>query len=351
MNKGKLTTAVLGLNDDGRLLLEAASPIDSFDIQAVADGDTRLAEHVATQYECAGYDDYRQLVMQNELDCLLVPAGMHSRDEYVRMAMKKKCHVLKLAPMARNSEEARALVKLAGDQGVTFAVGNPGRYADSFMALHDYLQRNDAGDILMVSAFCSVGGAAEAWLTDPELAGGGVLLHNCYAIVDQLVWNLGVPEQVYALTTSQAVDKQQRLYLTEDTAVVAMRFSDTLVGALQAFRQAQTTPRQEHITVYGKDRILTISKTAFSVGDRAEEEPEQVLYEYDAVDCAAKMLSDFAQSILSPKGNEFVSTGRENLRHMAVIEAAYLSAHTGFPEEPGRILQMASGLLDGPTSG
>jgi hypothetical protein len=27
---------------------------------------------------------------------------------------------------------------------------------------------------------------------------------------------------------------------------------------------------------------------------------------------------------------------------MAVIESAYLSARTGFPEEPGRILQMAS---------
>jgi hypothetical protein len=27
---------------------------------------------------------------------------------------------------------------------------------------------------------------------------------------------------------------------------------------------------------------------------------------------------------------------------MAVIESAYLSARTGFPEEPGRILQMVS---------
>jgi hypothetical protein len=54
------------------------------------------------------------------------------------------------------------------------------------------------------------------------------------------------------------------------------------------------------------------------------------------------LLKDFAQSILSPDENKLCSSGRENLKDMAVIESAYLSARTGFPEEPGRILQMAS---------
>jgi hypothetical protein len=34
---------------------------------------------------------------------------------------------------------------------------------------------------------------------------------------------------------------------------------------------------------------------------------------------------------------------------MAVLEAAYLSARTGFPEEPARILQLAGGLPVVPT--
>jgi hypothetical protein len=46
--------------------------------------------------------------------------------------------------------------------------------------------------------------------------------------------------------------------------------------------------------------------------------------------------------VLSPDKNKLASSGRENLKNMAVIESAYLSARTGFPEEPGRILQMAS---------
>jgi hypothetical protein len=44
--------------------------------------------------------------------------------------------------------------------------------------------------------------------------------------------------------------------------------------------------------------------------------------------------------VLRPEGKKMASSGRENLKNMAVIESAYLSARTGMPEEPGKILQM-----------
>ncbi len=47
MGENKLKTAVLGLNEAGRSLAEAASRVDYFQIQAVADRDINLAEKVA----------------------------------------------------------------------------------------------------------------------------------------------------------------------------------------------------------------------------------------------------------------------------------------------------------------
>ena len=67
-----MKTAILGLDEGGRLLLEAAGRVDCLQIHAVADKDTNLAENIAGECECAAYDDYRQLVIQNDLDCLLV---------------------------------------------------------------------------------------------------------------------------------------------------------------------------------------------------------------------------------------------------------------------------------------
>ena len=197
MSEGKLKTAVLGLDERGLLLLEAASQTGHFQIQAVADKDAKLAERIAAEYKCTPYDDYRQLVMQNQLDCLLVAAGTHSCDEYVRAAMKKKFNVLKLTPTARNFEEASSFVQLAEYENIKFAVANPLRFARSSLALRKFLEEGRIEQIFLITVVCAVGNQpGPSWHSDPKLAGGGVLLHNCYEIIDQMVRNFAGPQQV-----------------------------------------------------------------------------------------------------------------------------------------------------------
>jgi len=353
MSERKLKTAVLGLNDNGWLLLKAVSQIDYFQIAAVADKDTAIAESLAAEYKCAAYDDYRQLIIQNQLDCLLVAAGIHSCDEHIRTAMKKKINVLKLAPAARNFEEAAEFVRLAEDENIKFAVANVNRFAQSFLAFRQFLQQgrieqtSGAPDAIkstwepfLITAVCNVADQLHPpWHTDPKLAGGGVLLHNCYGIIDQIIWNFATPQQVYSLNTNTAGDRQQRLYLTEDTAVVTMKFTDSSFGNLIASKVFG--PQEKVLKLYGKDKILTVSENGFTVSDGAGRMSEEKKYEEDAFFGMREQLRNFARSILSPDENKLCSSGRENLDDMAVIESAYLSSRTGFPEEPAKVLQMA----------
>lgn len=344
MDEGKLKTAVIGLNEGGQLLLKAARRIKHLRIEAVADKDTKLAEQLAAEYECASYDDYRQLVVQNQLDCLLVAAGMHACEEHIRTAIKRKFNVLKLAPAARNFEEAAEIVKLAEQQETKFVVANPYRFAPSFVALRELLEQGRIEQVFLITAFCNVGDSTlPAWKTDPKLAGGGVLLHNCYPIVDQVVCNFPLPQQVHALNMSQASDKQQRHYLAEDAALVTMRFSDTLIGQVTALRRAGLGPAEELLRIYGKDKVVTASKTHMTICDGSDQTSEQLQHEDKPLGNMKRLLENFALGILSPDNNELCSTARENLRNMAVIEAAYLSARTGFPEQPAKILQRAPG--------
>lgn len=341
MSEGKLKTAVLGLDDRGRLLLETATQADYFQIQAVADRNTNLVESVAEKHKCAAYDDYRQLIIQNQFDCLLVAAAIHSCDEYIKMAMKKKINILKLAPPARNFQEAAEFVQLAEEKGIKFAIANPRRFAQSTLALRQFLQQGQIEQIFLITAFCAVGNEhIGPWQTDPKLAGGGVLLHNCYEIIDQIVWNIATPQQVYSLNTSTAGDRQQRSYLTEDTAVVTMKFTDTSFGSLIASKVFG--PEQQFLKVYGKDKILTVSNCSrFTISDGLGQTNEESEYKDDKVIWYTALLENFALSVLLPDKNKLCSSARENLKDMAVIESAYLSARTGMPEEPGRILKMA----------
>ena len=340
MDESKLKTAVLGLNDDGGVLLEAASQTDYFQIQAVADKDTKLAEKMGEQYGCSAYDDYRQLLTANRFDCLLVAAGMYSCDEYVRTAMKKKLHILKVAPAGRNFEEAAQFVRLAEDEGIKFAVANPGRFAPGFAAMRNFLEQDRIRQPFLISAVCNLGGQCQpAWHTDQKLAGGGVLLRNCYQIIDQIIYNFSIPQQVYSLTTSMAEDRQQRLYRTEDTVVVTMKFTDTLVANLIAGRTFG--PTQQFLKLYGKNKILTVSSDQFIISDGAGNVTEQMQYDHEVLCRWSKLLENFALSILQPDKNRLSSSSRENLKNMAVIESAYLSARTGMAEEPARIPEMA----------
>ena len=227
MNEKSLKTGVLGLDDAGLMLLEAASKVEFLDIQAVADKNSLLVEKIAVKYDCQHFDDYRQFIMQSQLDCVLVAAGMHNCDEYIRMAMKKKIHILKLPPAAANFEQALTFTKLANQENTKFVIATPLRFSESFLALRQYLHKEKIEHIYLLTAACNTGYSQyPAWQTDPKLSGGGVLLRNCYNIIDLLTWNFTMPQNVYSVNTNHAQDRQQRLARTEDLAVVTMKFAD-----------------------------------------------------------------------------------------------------------------------------
>jgi len=336
MVSSKLKAAVLGLDARGKGLLEAASKSGYFKIEAVGDIDSQVVEKTAAEYECRGYDDYRQLVMQNELDCLLVAAGIHSCEEHIRGAIKKNFNVLKLAPLARNFEEGQQLASLSEEAGVKFAVGNLKRFSKSFTALHEFLQDDGIEQVFLVSGMCMAGNKEQpGWQNDWKLSGGGVLLRNCYEIIDQMVWNFGIPEQVYCLNTNTASDRQQRQYLTEDTVLAVMKFGKDLIGNVMGSKAFG--PQEESLKIYSKKKILTVSDSAFVVSDRIGRIEEERSYEEDERSCMERLLENFALSIGVSDKNRLRSSAKENLAVMAVIESAYLSWRTGMPEEPGKI--------------
>ena len=345
-----LTTAILGLNEGGRRLLKAAAATGHFQIKAVADQDPQKVEKAATEYGCEAYSDYRRLIVQNQLDCLLVAAETHTCDEQVKAALRKKFHVLKLAPPARTFAEALEYVQLAESEKVRFAIGNPARFKTCYRTARDLLARDGIEPVFLITAHCRSGSTDRpVWQNDPKLAGGGVLLHDCYSLVDQILWSFPLPEQVYALAANQAPDKQQRLYLTEDTAVVSMRFSDAFMANLVATRRNEIGPNQVKIEIHGRQARLAITENEVAWETPAGRDNQKWHYDEEEQVALERLLSSFAESVLAPE-QPLASSAAENLRNMAVLESAYLSARTGFPEEPARILQLAGNLARPPAS-
>jgi predicted dehydrogenase len=351
MTEQILTVGILGLGRDGHLLLEATRQTGQFLIKAVADQDQQRIEKIAAEFQCEPYTDYRRMIVQNQLDCLFVAADIHVCDEHLKTAIRKKFNVLKLAPLARNYEEALEYVQMAEYEKVRFAIGNPARFQSSYMTAHELLSRGHVKNVFLVTAYSETTDINRpAWHADPKLAGGGVLLHDCHQIVDQILWNFSLPQQVYALTTNQAPDKQQRLYLTEDTAVVSMKFTDTLMASVVATRRSDRGPARRGLQVCGKEARLTITDNRVILSTDSGLEDQVWQYDETEQDAMQRLLLSFAQSVRDPAEHPLASSAAENLKNMAVFESAYLSARTGFPEEPVRILQITRNASRTPTS-
>ncbi|UCD52473.1 MAG: Gfo/Idh/MocA family oxidoreductase [Phycisphaerales bacterium] len=341
MAEKTLTAAILGLGKAGQDLLGAVQATNDFRIKAVADQDQQQVERVARDLECEPYTDYRQLIVQNQLDCLLVASDIHLCDEHLKTALKKHFHVLKLAPPARDFEETLEYVRLAEAENAHFAIANPARFRSSYQKAHALLAEEQVRQIFLITAHCNIGDRDRpTWYTDPKLAGGGVLLHDCHQIIDQILWSFPIPQQVYALTTNQAPDKQQRLYLTEDTAVVSMKFTDAVMGNIVATRCSDPGTNEMWLRIYGRDAVLTVDDRQVTVRSTADGKDQTWEFEESEQDAKVRLLSSFAQSVRTPDEKPLLSSGAENLANMAVFESAYLSARTGFPEEPARILRL-----------
>jgi predicted dehydrogenase len=343
MSHTPLKTAVLGLNEHARLLLECATKTELFQIDAVADKDAELAQKIASTYNCRHYDDYRVAVGQSGIDVVFAAAPLHACAEYIHIALNKKLHVLRAAPPARTFEELGEFVRQATESQVQFSIAAPLRFNKAYVAMRDYIEQNRSDNVFLVTAQCGIGISHEPWQRDPKLAGGGILLYNCYEIIDQLVQCFGTPDEVYAIATSQAPDRKQRLYVTEDTAIVTMKFVDTLTFNLIASKTL--SPHACTLIAYSKDKKVCLDKNSLKVVDDHDNLITQTNETATPLELMTQSLADFAQSITGTGQMPPVSTGTDHLATMALMEAAYLSARTGAPESPQRILQMSQNMM------
>jgi predicted dehydrogenase len=177
------------------------------------------------------------------------------------------------------------------------------------------------------------------------LAGGGVILYDCWEIIDQIVLNFGLPQQVYCVSGSTTGDRQQRLYLTENSAIITMKFSDSLSGNLLAGRAAaassKTQEPQRWLVAQGQETLIKCDDKTFEVADSRSQSSKKENFSDDNLIRMKNVLENFGSHLLWPDKNPLVSSAADNLKNMAFIEAAYLSTRTGMPEEPARILKIA----------
>lgn len=341
MDQARLTTGLLGVCGIGQRVLEAITQIKAFKLVAVADKDTRLASSVAAQYGCKGFDDFRQFVINTQMDCLTVAEGLHRCLEYIRLAISKKVNILKLSPMARGLQEAHELVGLARQSGSRYDALVIPDYAALVSAFCTASRLNDQARPVVVRGQMQLGighypQEVFTWIKDKLLAGGGVVLYEGYGLVERIVMLLGMPQQVFCRLCYDRPGKVAT-YMAEDAAILVLEFPLGLVIDLLLIRYWDQRPLHLELVAYHPEHTVRLSDRVIQIQDLVGHNVIE-RFTVDPFEQLKAGLQAYADSLLIDKDQPFEADGQQQLKVMAVIQAAYLSAKTGCPEDPNRLL-------------
>lgn len=291
-------------------------------VSAITEIDAERRERTANTFSVPDeslYDDYRAMLEAESLDALLIGTPHTLHYEQVMAGLDYGLHVFCDKPLATDLGHAREIAERFEDSDRTLMVGYQRHLNPSFIAARERFSDSEPRWITAEVTQDWVDRFDDAWRTDPDLSGGGMLYDTGSHLLDAVLWTSGLePTRVSSKMTF--VDDERRV---DSEATVLIEFTNgatanvTVSGDLPCVR--------EHIRLWDDDGAVSL--------DGRQWEPRQVT-EIDAENTESVPYIDHegqtnkAEAFITAIGDdtEPPATARDALAVTAVTEAAYESA-------------------------
>ncbi|MBB4064209.1 Gfo/Idh/MocA family protein [Gellertiella hungarica] len=265
---------------------------------------------------------------------LTTPSGLHA-DQAVEVAATGR-HVMTEKPMATRWQDGLRMVKACDDANVRLFVVKQNRRNATLQLLKRALDQKRFGRIYMVNLNVFWTRPQEyydsaAWRGTWEFD-GGALMNQASHYVDLLDWMIGPIESLQAYTATLA-----RNIETEDTAVISVRWRSGALGSMNVTMLTYPKNLEGSITVIGEKGTVRIGGVAVNEiqhWEFAEPHPDDA--EVKNASYATTSVYGFGHPLYYDnvinvlRGEDIPETdGREGLKSLETLIAAYLSARDG----------------------
>ncbi|MCS7266175.1 MAG: Gfo/Idh/MocA family oxidoreductase [Armatimonadetes bacterium] len=298
-----------------------------FCIVACCDVRKEMAEKFAQSAGGASvFTDYREMLSHAEIDAVDITLPHHLHAEVAIAAAEAGKHVLVEKPMANNLAEAKSMVDAADKHGVTLMVAQSQRYMAEHREIKRLLEEKTIGQVLYVRASVDQHLASirppNDWLFKRSLAGGGSVISIGVHKIDLLRWLIGEIVAVFAVERQSPINPGMDC---EDISVAILEFEKGVVADLASLYAAKASPWGELMAIYGTEGVIhNIGGWHINSDKVSEWKGKFVKLEIQHEDPFRNELEHFGNCLLN--GREPLTSGRDNLKTMAVVEAIYRSA-------------------------
>jgi UDP-N-acetyl-2-amino-2-deoxyglucuronate dehydrogenase len=296
--------------------------------------DPAKAETMAARFGGRAFVRYEDFLAHRPMDLVVIgsPSGLHAEQGIA--AARRGLHVLVEKPIDVTAARGAALVAAAETAGVKLGVLFQDRLNPDLVRLREFVHGGGLGRVLLASARVKWHRPPEyysgsRWRGTKALDGGGALVNQGIHTVDLLVWLLGPVARVHALTATLLHSIEG-----EDVALALLRFASGAVATLEATTAAfPGYPRRVEIS--GTEGTVVVEGDHFAAADLRTPVPGLVTAGDGGAASATtavvsdaaphrRLMEDFARAIVA--GGPPACDGREGLRSVTVVEAAYAAA-------------------------
>ena len=293
-----------------------------------------LAEFAARYGVPHTYPTSAQLLDSGEVDAVVLLTPPAIRDEVIFPAIERGIHLLIEKPFASTARDALRYTTAAEAGGVTLAVSQNFRWFPEYQWLADQLRRAEAGPVIYLgaTAFQNRPQPKGVWRADQTRLEMAIFSVH---LIDRLQWLAGlggaVPTSVSAVTRQ---DEAAGLPGEQFTTLI-VQFDSGAVATMTSSWLSKRLPRHECRvdTTVGSavvDRPGPMTGDAHGAAEFGDDRADATFPDPDGLHAAESYgysVAEFARAIAA--GEEPEHSGRNNLRTMGIMDAAYLSAARG----------------------
>jgi len=306
---------------------------EDLELVSVCETNCDLLATVSQELGVPGFNNMDIMLQEMDLDMVSIctPSGIHPQQ--VIKAARAGVHVVTEKPMATRWKDGVEMVRACDDARVRLFVVKQNRRNSTLQLLKRAMQEKRFGRIHMVSLNVFWTRPQEyydsaAWRGTWELD-GGAFMNQASHYVDLLEWLIGPISDIQAMTGTLERDIE-----VEDTGVMNIRWRNGAMGSMSVTMLAYPKNYEGSITILGEKGTVRVGGVAVNEIQTWDfEEPKD--YDKDIKEASYQTTSVygfghplyFKNVVDVMRGQAEPETdGREGLKSMEVLIAAYLSA-------------------------
>jgi predicted dehydrogenase len=297
---------------------------DAIEVIAVADVVEETAGRRAAELDAAAYTDFRQMILEADLDAVDICLPHYLHAEAIVAAAEAGKHILCEKPLCLTLQQADKVQGAVSKAGVTLMCAHNQLYLPAVAKAKQLLNDGILGPVYEVrttdSFFNDFDPRNMGWRASAATSGGGELMDSGYhPSYLMLHFAGGSPVEATALLSQHRL----RFMEGEDSAQVLVRFDNGVVGQLVTSWAYDSPAGTERFSVVGERGSLRSDGRSLTVTLRGSSSQS---YDFEDLDTYAYEIGQFADCLRS--GARPLHTEKEGIDVLCLILAAYEGARS-----------------------